>query len=223
MIRSVIFLGVMAPFVFVIDLRAQSTEVPKANGCPVTSVTGPAGLHKPGDMIWFEVSVTPETLPNLSYRWTVNEGQINEGQSSKKIGVRYLDEMRATTLTATVEVGGIPDNCERSASESAPLVWEPVVVLISDFSVPIGTINPTKLREAAIEYAKWPNDQMYIIEYFPPGTTERAVKRKRDKIMAFMVGVMKMYGPSVTIVDGEAGKPMTKIYRVPHGTPNPTP
>jgi hypothetical protein len=215
-------LGVLSLLICGVELRAQSTDTPKDNGCPTISVTGPAGIPYPGEMVWFEVSLMPEPLSKILYRWRVDKGRIEKGHDTKRIGVRYSVEMHGN-LTATVDIEGLPKNCWVTASETLNFSIDPSAILISEFSVPIASIHTKNLQEAAIELDKNPNNQMYIVEYFPIGTSESVIKRKKEKILAFMTGKLKFDGSRITLVTEQDGKPRTKIYRLPPGVANPIP
>jgi len=202
---------------------AQVPYEPKSGGCPEIVVTGPSGVSTPGELIGFIVEVSPEPASNLSYHWSTSSGEVNEGQSTKGIGVRYLMEMRGMTLTATVKVSGLPSHCGDSASENTPLIWDTGPEVISEFWIPITSIHQRNLRRVAAEVKSRPYDQIYIIEYFPSGTSDRSIKLKKSKIMAFLVKTLKVYGPAITIVTAEGDHPHTRIFLIPPGANNPTP
>jgi hypothetical protein len=225
MIRSVMLAGVMTFCVFVIDLIAQSTDVPKTNGCPVIGVTGPAGITNPGNLAWFEVSIAPDTFPNLIFDWKVDGGNVDEGQATKKIGVRYTMDMQGTTVTASVEIKGLPDGCPYSASESVPLIICSLAVLLDEFSVPINSIDTERLKIAATNLSTYTNDQMYIVEYFPTRTRKQVVDRKLNLLRNHLVRSLKFDPSRVTIVAAASDddRLRTRIYRIPPGAPNPSP
>ncbi len=218
--------GVLAILVLLVFGRgsyAQNSDVPKVSDCPEIIVIGPSGVSTPGSLIRFVIELSPEPTSNLTYHWSTSAGKVDEGQSTKSIGVRYLMEMRGTSLIATVKVSGLPSQCKDSASDAAELIWDPGPELIAEFSISITTIHRRNLRKVADEQKNDPNGQIYIIEYFPPGTTERAINLKKNKILTFMVKTLKVDGPAITIVTSEADRRFTRIYRVPPGANNPTP
>ncbi len=225
MIRSVVFLGVIAIFGCVIDSSAQSTEEPKPTGCPTITVSGPQGVVLQDSIAFFEASVTPNTFPNLTYLWTVNYGRVDEGQSTNRIGVRMLMENAGLTHIATVEVGGLPDQCPNKGSDFAPFSPGPRPILLSEFSMPTDSVHRRDLKSAAKELLDNPNDQMYIIEYFPRGVNRAAVRRKIDLVLDHLVRVLKFDRSRVTMVTSKSpdDKPLTKIYRIPPGAENPYP
>src|SRR6478672_1633785 len=95
--------------------------------CPNISVTGPAGLIQPGELIPFTVTVKP-TESTLTYKWTVSRGIVAEGQGTPTIKVRVAP--RDFDVTATVEVDGLPQECVKRASET-------VTDLTGDLPIPI--------------------------------------------------------------------------------------
>lgn len=56
--------------------------------------------------------------PKVSYRWSVDRGTIVKGQGTSEIAITTLG-FAGEAITAMVEVGGLPQNCSRSASETA--------------------------------------------------------------------------------------------------------
>ena len=219
---KVVLVSLLA-FLLAFIANAQNAEVSKPSDCPQISVVGPAGVSMPGELIWFRVNLNPEPTSELKFHWTTDAGQVDEGQSTKRIGVRYLMGMRGTTLTATVKIEGLTSHCQNMASDGAPLIWDPGPELLSEFSVPLASIHIRYLRAAAAELVRNPNNQMYIIEYFPPRTSESSKTRKRNRIRSFMGDTLRFDVSRITIVTSEADRPLTKIYRIPPGAANPNP
>ena len=127
------------------------------------------------------------------------------------------------SLAATVEISGLPDHCPTSASASGGFTIDPGPELLSQYSIPVGSIHTRNLKAATRKRRDHPNNQIYIVEYFPAGVSEKAMRRKKSRIMAYMVDFLKVYGPSVTIVTFEADRLLTKIYLIPPGVSDPTP
>ena len=46
-------------------------------GCPKVSVVGPAGIHVPGDAIFFRAEVVGRVV--VAYEWKVSIGRITDG------------------------------------------------------------------------------------------------------------------------------------------------
>lgn len=60
--------------------------------------------------------------PKVSYSWSVNAGTIVKGQDTAEITVATTSELAGSSIKASVEVIGLPPNCERAASETAGIV-----------------------------------------------------------------------------------------------------
>jgi hypothetical protein len=90
--------------------------------CPTLDVSG-GGSVKAGKAVEFTANVSGGTAPDITYDWTVNQGEIVEGQGTPKIKVKTTSEMTGT-ITATVEIGssGLCADCPRTASETAVIV-----------------------------------------------------------------------------------------------------
>jgi hypothetical protein len=89
--------------------------------CPTLDVTGDGNV-KAGETVVFKANVSGGTVTDLTYNWTVSQGEIVSGQGTPQIKVKTTREMIGT-ITATVEIGGIlcPD-CLRTDSETATII-----------------------------------------------------------------------------------------------------
>ncbi|HVE59573.1 MAG TPA: hypothetical protein VNB22_22375 [Pyrinomonadaceae bacterium] len=89
--------------------------------CPSLVVTGGGGVN-PGGSVVFIANVSGGTAIDLTYNWTVSQGEIVSGQGTPQIKVKTTREMIGT-IAATVEIGGIlcPD-CLRTDSETATII-----------------------------------------------------------------------------------------------------
>lgn len=91
--------------------------------CPSLSVTGPTTPTKAGENMVFTANVSGGSQDTVTYKWTVSEGKIAEGQGTSQILVKTTSEMKGRLITATVEIGGINGlcyggECQNNASAS---------------------------------------------------------------------------------------------------------
>ena len=107
--RKVLLLCVFVAAVFAVQAAAQ---------CPTITVKGPAGIANPGDNVVFEAEINV-VGPKLSYSWSADKGTIIEGQGTTKIIVFADPRFAGGALTATVTIDGLPETCQRTASECA--------------------------------------------------------------------------------------------------------
>ncbi|HXF43398.1 MAG TPA: hypothetical protein VNK26_06630 [Pyrinomonadaceae bacterium] len=191
--------------------------------CPSLSVTGPAGITNPGDTMVFTATVAGGTQANITYNWTVSNGTIESGQGTPSIVVRTTREMANSSVTATVNIGGLDPNCRctTEASETAGVAALPTAVQIDEFGkLPNDDIR-ARLDTFFAELANNPNNQGYIINY---GTPKEIAAR--EKLIINHINFRKFDRSRITIVNGGPspdGVVKTKLYRVPPGANNPTP
>lgn len=84
--------------------------------CPALTVIGPAGVTNPGDEMEFRAEINV-IGPKVEYSWSVNAGTIVKGQGTARIAVLTDASLAGRSVKATVDVGGLPQNCDRLASE----------------------------------------------------------------------------------------------------------
>jgi hypothetical protein len=111
---------IVAPLVFSITLILGSpqngTHSASARGdCPKLVITCPDEIPKLGRTYIVKLRVDrADPARKLSYKWSVSSGKIVNGQGTPTLKVRFTEA--GQSLTATVDVGGLPDACETSAS-----------------------------------------------------------------------------------------------------------
>lgn len=192
---------------------------PTPCNCPTISVSGPAGITNPGDTITFTANGGSS---DTTYNWSVSAGTIESGQGTPSITVSTTADMAGGNVTATVETGGTPAecNCPNTASETAGIATVPEARLIDDF----GDLRPddVKARLDALfaDLGNNPNDQGYVISY---GTDRQIAARER--IIRQHIAFRRFDASRITIVrGGDTGEGVrTKLYSVPPGAANPTP
>lgn len=92
----------------------------KIQSCPEISVLASDGVPQLDKPVTFSATVIDEKQPErLSYHWLINHGTILSGQGTKSIQVKI--KSRGETLTATVEISGLPTGCRNDASGSADI------------------------------------------------------------------------------------------------------
>jgi hypothetical protein len=102
------------------SLRVQDTQKgsPVAGGCPSIVIECPATWTSVGKEDTYIMSVKVEGVESdqtLTYCWTISGGEIKSGQGTSTLTVR-LPDLHKQTFTATIEVGGLPKDCNNKAS-----------------------------------------------------------------------------------------------------------
>ena len=107
---GVLFLG------FVALLSATQTTFSQTlvnSDCPAISVSCPDS--NTGPILNFSANKSGGDAAKLTFNWTVSSGIIISGQGTALMFVD-ITGFEGKGVTATVEVGGLPDNCGKKAS-----------------------------------------------------------------------------------------------------------
>jgi hypothetical protein len=94
---------------FTISLAAQ---------CPTVKVIGPKVITAPGDDMVFRAEVGVMG-PKLEYSWSIDKGTIIDGQGTPAITVLADPSLVGKSVTATVQVSGLPSSCNGFSSATA--------------------------------------------------------------------------------------------------------
>jgi hypothetical protein len=203
-----------------ITATAQSNPAP---ACPTLTVTGPAGIPNPGDFISYIVQLTGNIPANVGFKWSVSSGKVVEGQGTDQVKID-ADWMSGVSITATVDVLGLPEGCPTTSSETMAVSvdnFDPV--LTDQYSTQVGRVENTRLIAYAAEMNKHPNSFAYILEYFLPRTKKTAIEKKVAMTRAALVKAGLAANNFRIVVVTDADQNLTKLYRVPPGANNPTP
>lgn len=207
-------------FTFCFSAFSQTEENPN---CPVLSVSGPAGIVSPGEIMTFTATLDEKAKNyNIEYVWSVSEGnEIVGGQGTPKIEIIQKDAGGNTT--ATVEIKGLPEGCPNLASENVSYCSPISFTLIDDFSLDARRIDKARIDNLLNELQNNPNDQGYIIEYFEPKTSKASIDQKIKKLTNYIARIRRFDANRITIVRVLENENRTKFYLVPPGAEPPTP
>jgi len=219
-----VIIAAMKSAVFVILLimvAALGSHAQDSTVCPTVQVTGPAGIHGPGEPVKFTADVKGAGLREVEHKWKVSQGKIVDGQGTNAITMVYDRDANGTSITATVEVSGLPEGCPNGASEIITYCIPLVPILVAEGSIAVTSIDKVRLDKLAAELADRPDSQGYLIEYFPPKTSQQAVDAKIQLVIRHLK--KSVDEARITIVTEFYEKPFTRYYIVPPGAENPAP
>jgi len=190
--------------------------------CPTSfDVTGPVGDVTAGDTLTFTATVSGGTQSTVTYNWTVSGGTITEGQGTPVIRVATTPDLAGTTVTATVEIGGLCDTCtERSRSASVQLPEALKFTEIDRFTTANNDDVRGRIDNYYIQLGNNPTATGYFINY----GTEREITRRENQIKA-QIAFRGLDASRVVFVrGGDKGTGIeTVFFLVPAGVTPPTP
>lgn len=177
----------------------------------------------PGEAVKFVVEIVGSAPETAQYRWSVDKGEIVEGQGTPTLTTTYR-ETSEVKITATVEVFGLPKGCPNVASETFGIaICYTNPILVEEGSVASTKIDKIKLDHLVSELAKYPGAIIYIIEYFPPKTAQSRVNRKSQTITEYLSKSKGIDPNRIKVVADVMDKVLTRYYLVPPGADFPTP
>ncbi|MBA3634045.1 MAG: hypothetical protein H0W58_14730 [Acidobacteria bacterium] len=168
---------------FCIGTLAQTNET---SSCPTISVTGPAEIPKPNEPVILIASIGEGAEKfNPQYKWTVRGGQIVEGQGTLILNV--LQNNSGESLSATIEVIGLPKQCGNTATESLMCITPaPRPIQIDEISEPISQIDKARIDKIITALEDEPNAQLYVIAGFRKDTPQRLITREEQEIRNYL-------------------------------------
>ena len=183
--------------------------------CPTVNVScGDSVLD--GSPATFTANVGPAT-PSVSptYNWTVSAGTITSGQGTSSITVDTTGK-GGTSITATVELGGVDPSCTRTSSCTTQV--SPKQVGPRKFDE-YGNIRfndeKARLDNFAVQLQNEPGAQGYIIGY---GSCGSEGQERANRAKDYLVNTRGIDAGRIVVVDGGC-KPELKVelWIVPQG------
>ncbi len=190
--------------------------------CPTISVIGPASVVMPKENVNFTANVGGETGNlELKYFWSVDKGKIIEGQGTTvvTIGEIPLD----STLTATVEIKGLPENCPKIASETMLTPHGPTrPIEIEQLKTSASQLDKVKFDKLIVALKDEPTTTAYVIIYTDEKTSSKKLRRKEQQIRKYL-SEKNVPADRFIIVAGGGGGDLMRLFVVPAGAEPPTP
>ncbi|HZN00248.1 MAG TPA: hypothetical protein VFB70_12680 [Pyrinomonadaceae bacterium] len=195
--------------------------VPPPPPCPTVSVSCPTDVEA-DQPITFTASVTggPEGA-TWTYNWSVSAGTISSGQGTSTITVD-TNGVSASSVTATVNIGGAEPSCNNSASCTTAI--KPRIAPARKFDE-YGNIRfndeKARLDNYAIQLQNEPGSTGTIIVY---GSCAGEAQQRGDRAKDYLVNTRGIEAGRITVVDGGCRAELkVELWIVPQGAAAPTP
>jgi hypothetical protein len=186
--------------------------------CPQVSVSCPSEVDA-GQSITFTASLAGETGgATPTYNWSVSAGTISSGQGTSTITVDTAGV--ATSVTATVSVGGLDPSC--NATSSCTTGVKPPKQVPTKFDE-YGNIRfndeKARLDNYAIQLQNAPGAGGTIIVY---GTCAGEAQQRGDRAKDYLVNTRGIEAGRITVVDGGCSSELkVQLWIVPSGADAP--
>ena len=190
--------------------------------CPTVTVSCPDVVDE-GQPATFTANVTGGD-PNVSatYNWSVSGGTITSGQGTPSITVDTTGQ-GGRAITATVNVGGYPPECNTQASCTTTPQVRAVARMFDQYGNIAFNDEKARLDNFAIQLQNEPGAQGYIIAYGGRRGRAGEAQARADRAKDYMVNTRGVDPGRIVTVDGGFREDMTvELWIVPTGATPPT-
>lgn len=206
-------------FAFSVFTFGQSTN------CPTISVTGPPTVVQVGETATFTVSISGKSIYNPQYVWSVSSGEIVEGQGTETLTVLITSD---STVTATVDVKGLPEGCANTDSESAPMgCLRSSPSMFDEFEISSKNPGSERLDSLISALEDRPTDSAYFLIYSHEKDSSNKLKSRENYIRNYLRAKKIEPERLVFVTIGGDGydleNSVIRIWLVPQGAEPPTP
>jgi hypothetical protein len=190
--------------------------------CPTVTVSCPTDILNPGQAATVSARVEGgDPNANYTYNWSVSGGTISGGQGTSTITVDTAG--LEGSVTATLEVGGVGPECNRTASCTFQVAGKPVPRKYDEYGKIKRNDEKARLDNFAIELQNNPTAQGYIITYGGRVGPAGEAQTRADFAKNYLVSTRGIdAGRLVTVDGGYKETAWTELWLVPQGADPPS-
>jgi hypothetical protein len=191
----------------------------KAPPCPTSvTVSCPTEPAQAGSPITFTADVAGGP-GNQTYNWSVSAGTISSGQGSSSITVDTTN-LAGQSVTATVELGGLDPNCNKTASCTASVAPRNVSRKFDEYGNIRFNDEKARLDNFAVQLQNEPGATGYIIGY---GSCDAEGMTRANRAKDYLVNTRGIDAGRIMTVDGGCLPELqVQLWIQPQGAPAPT-
>jgi hypothetical protein len=191
--------------------------------CPTIEISCPTDLVTAGSPATVSVNVSGGGSYNVTYNWSVSAGTITGGQGTPSITIDTTG-LAGQTVTATVELGGLPPTCDRTRSCSFSIQGLPPPLECRKFDEYADLrFNDEKARldNFAIQLQQEPGSQGYYVIF---GSCDGEADQRSARAVDYLVNNRQIDRNRITVVNGGCRETLTvELWICPTGAAAPTP
>jgi hypothetical protein len=207
--------------------RADTEAARRAQDCPAVSVSC-LDTVRVGEPATFSANIAgADPEGRLTFKWTVSAGTIQSGRETSSIVVDTAGVPRNSTLTATVDVTGLPEPCYSSASCTTAVITVNVEDRFDEYGDIKFEDEMARLDNFAVELQNWPQGVGYIIAYGGRVGRRGEALRRAERAKRYMTTVRGIPPEQVVIIEGGYQEDLRLALKLrgqdaPPPTPSPT-
>jgi hypothetical protein len=201
-------------------LPLGGAAAPRPRECPTVSVSCP-DMISGGTPVTFTATVGGPAELTPTYKWAVSAGTITSGQGTGSITVDTAGV--DNSLTATVEVGGLPESCQNSASCSAS-IFRCGLTKIDEYGNISFNDEKARLDNFAIELLNDPTAVGYLVGYGGRRSRRGEALKRLERAKHYLVTVRGVTSERLVTTDGGYREDLTvELHIRPQGAQPPMP
>ena len=190
--------------------------------CPTLSISCPTDQVLAGTPATVSVTLSGgDPNANPTYNWTVSAGTISSGQGTPTITIDTTG-LEGQNVTATVEIGGLPPECDRSRSCSFSVKPKEIGCRkFDEYSDLRFNDEKARLDNFAIQLQQEPGSQGYYVIF---GSCDGEADQRSTRAIDYLVNNRGIDRGRVTVVNGGCRETLTvELWICPTGAAAPTP
>ena len=199
---------------FIIIASTIGVLAQEKSACPEVGIIGPPSTVSPGETMTFSVGLDKVAKKlDLDFEWKIDKGKIIKGQGTRSITVS-TEELLNKTITATVNIGGLPSSCVNKMQETGIVAASCVLpIMLDDFGKIKDDDVKARIDAVIFELKNRPHFNAVIISY----GSVKFIHSRQTLITNHSV----LRGLDITrlvFINGGKGDFRTKIWLLPEGT-----
>jgi hypothetical protein len=189
--------------------------------CPQISISCPTDQVTAGTPATVSVNVSGGGNFNVTYNWTVSAGTITGGQGTPSITIDTTG-LAGQNVTATVELGGLPPECDRTESCSFSVAGlAPESRKFDEYADLRFNDEKARLDNFAIQLQQEPGAQGYYVIF---GSCEGEADQRSARAVDYLVNTRGIDRSRITVVNGGCRETLTvELWIRPTGASEPVP
>jgi hypothetical protein len=196
-----------------VALNAGGLAAPRARECPKVVVTCPDTVRS-GEPANFTASIDNAPADaQLTYNWDVSAGTITSGQGTSSVTVDTTG-FAGLAVTATVEVGGLPESCPESTSCTLAIPQFIFHDKIDEYGNIKFEDEKARLDNYAIELQNDPEFVGYIVGYGGRRSRRGEASRRIERAKRYIVTVRGIDASRLVTIDGGYREELTVELRL---------
>lgn len=193
----------------------QTTPCPKITVCVPKDV----GYMGRGEQYNIAVIVEGDDWESLIYNWKLSENIPFEGQGKPFIYFIAKEEMNGLAVKASVEIKGLAENCENTASDSFQILFDPgVPITLEDYENLPFSKEKKRLDNVALQLKEYNGGIALFIIHYTEKDTKQTLKNRLIRISDYLTQKHKLPKEKYNFIFGGTDGNRTQVYLAPIST-----